>query len=166
MNNMAKMVFKVDGGGDSSVGIWDTHATVTIEDNYREIDKEQLELFREFLREFYDIPKHMGSVLTLEEWNEREDAESLYWESMREDEGLDKDTEDDTEVELLKNKEKRFTRKAEELGYEVELYSGRGMFGRECPSVTVDNPNDFISEIGMKGLKIDNMGLQYVVYTG
>lgn len=65
-----------------------------------------------------------------------------------------------------KTKEEIFKEKAEELGYEVKNYSGRGMFGRNCPSVTVDNVNDFIAEIGMKGLKFDNMGLQYVVYTG
>ena len=59
-----------------------------------------------------------------------------------------------------------FRTKAEELGYEVRDYSGRGMFGRECPSVTVENYLDFIAEMGLKGLKVDNMGLQYVVYTG
>ena len=63
-------------------------------------------------------------------------------------------------------KEIDFKRRAEELGYEVKDYSGRGMFGRECPSVTVDNYLDFIAEMGMKGLKVDNMGLSYVVYTG
>ncbi len=66
----------------------------------------------------------------------------------------------------MTEKEEEFKREAEELGYEVKQYSGRGMFGRECPSVTVENYLDFIAEIGMKGLKVDNMGLQYVVYTG
>lgn len=65
-----------------------------------------------------------------------------------------------------KLKEVRFRRTAQRLGYEVRGYSGRGMFGRECPSVTVENYLDFIAEIGMKGLKVDNMGLQWVVYTG
>jgi len=65
------------------------------------------------------------------------------------------------------NKEDEFRKKAKKLGYKVrEDYSGRGMFGRECPSVTVDNYLDFMAEIGMKGLKVDNMGLQWVVYTG
>lgn len=67
---------------------------------------------------------------------------------------------------MTNEKEKLFTEKAEELGYEVKTYSGRGMFGRQCPSVTVENPNDFIAEIGIKGLKINNMGLDFVVYTG
>jgi len=65
---------------------------------------------------------------------------------------------------MMTKKEEEFKRKAEELGYEVKDYSGRGMFGRECPSVTVENYLDFIAEVGMKGLKVDNMGLQWVVY--
>ena len=63
-------------------------------------------------------------------------------------------------------KETKFTEKAEELGYAVYQYSGRGMFGRRCPAVTVSNVANFIAEMGMKGLKWDNMGLNYVVYTG
>lgn len=82
---MAKMVFKVDGGGDRSVGINDTHATITIEDNFTEVDKAQQELMREFLREFYDIPKHMGAVLTLEEYEKEQQAEQKYYEDMRSD---------------------------------------------------------------------------------
>ena len=69
-------------------------------------------------------------------------------------------------MDKLKAREVKFVKKAEALGYEVRVYSGRSMYGRECPSVTVNNPNDFIAEIGMKGLKIDNMGLSYIVYTG
>lgn len=66
-----------------------------------------------------------------------------------------------------KEMEKKFIAKAKRLGYEVdEHYSGRGMYGRECPSVDVDNAEDFIAEMGMKGLCIDNMGKGYVVYTG
>lgn len=67
---------------------------------------------------------------------------------------------------MSKEKETLFTEKAQELGYEVKLYSGRGMYGRECPSVVVSNPNDFIAEMGIKGLKVDNMGLDFVVYSG
>lgn len=65
-----------------------------------------------------------------------------------------------------KDLEIAFRRKAEQLGYEVKPYSGRYMFGRECPSVQVDNYLDFVAEIGLKGLKIDNMGLRWVIYTG
>ncbi len=67
---------------------------------------------------------------------------------------------------MLSKKEQKFTEKAQELGYEVKQYSGRGMFGVTCPSVETNNVMDFIAEIGMKGLKWDNMGLSYVVYTG
>ena len=67
---------------------------------------------------------------------------------------------------MNKEKEEEFRKKAEKLGYKVQEYSGRGMFGIECPGVVVDNPMDFIAEMGLKGLKIDNMGLQYIVYTG
>ncbi len=66
----------------------------------------------------------------------------------------------------MSKKDEDFKAKAIELGYEVNPYSGRGMYGEECPSVVVENPNDFIAEMGMKGLKVDNMGLRYVVYTG
>lgn len=70
-------------------------------------------------------------------------------------------------MEDRKKVEQKFIAKAKRIGYEVnEHYSGRFMYGRECPSVTVDNPNDFIAEMGMKGLRVDNMGLSYVVYTG
>jgi len=63
--------------------------------------------------------------------------------------------------------EKQFTKKAESLGHEVDpSYSGRGMYGRVCPAVRTKNPDDFIAEMGMKGLKVDQMGLGYVVYTG
>lgn len=63
-------------------------------------------------------------------------------------------------------KEKKFKEKAESMGYDVYPYSGSGMYGRECPAITTDNPSDFIAEMGMKGLITDNMGLSYVVYTG
>jgi len=84
---MAKMVFKVDGGGDISVGIQDTHATVTIEDNFCEVDKDQQELFRDFLYEFYDIPKknHNGAVLTLQEYDEQQESEQRFYDEMKAD---------------------------------------------------------------------------------
>lgn len=66
---------------------------------------------------------------------------------------------------VRETKESLFRKKAQKFGYEVKDYSGRGMFGRRCPSVIVDDYLDFIAEIGMKGLKVDNMGLRYVVYT-
>jgi hypothetical protein len=95
---MAKMVFKVNGGGDRSVGILETEATITVEDNFTEIDKTQVEIFREFLREFYDIPKHMGAVLTLEEYEIEQKAEQQFYDEMRKDyekERVEEDTRGD-----------------------------------------------------------------------
>jgi len=80
---MAKMVFVIEGGGDMSVGIADTHATVTIEDNYKEVNKTQQEIVREFLREFYDIPKHMGEVLTIEEYERQQQEEQRFYDEMK-----------------------------------------------------------------------------------
>lgn len=82
---MAKMIFMVNGGGDMSVGIPDTHATVTIEDNYKEVNQTQQELFREFLREFYDIPKNRGEVQTLDEYEKEQEAEQCYYDEMKSD---------------------------------------------------------------------------------
>jgi len=82
---MAKMIFKIEGGDDMSVGIPDTHATVIFIDNYYKVDKNQVELCREFLREFYDIPKHMGTVLTLEEYKKEKERKDAYFEDMRAD---------------------------------------------------------------------------------
>mgnify|MGYP003395040123 CR=1 FL=1 len=92
---MAKMVFKVDGGGDMSVGIQDTHATVTIEDNFTDIDKVQQELFRDFLYEFYDIPKknHNGAVLTLEEYEKEQKAEQRFYDEMKADSEREREQE-------------------------------------------------------------------------
>lgn len=56
-------------------------------------------------------------------------------------------------MDKIKVREKKFREKAEELGYEVREYSGRCMYGRECPGVTVESPNDFIAEMGMTGFE-------------
>ena len=54
-----------------------------------------------------------------------------------------------------------FVAEAEEAGLEVYSYSGRGMYGKECPAVTVDGPGSF----GTKAETCwDNMGLRFVVY--
>jgi len=66
----------------------------------------------------------------------------------------------------LTPREKNFIKKAENDGYKVRSYTGRGMSGRVCPGVTVENAIDFVAEMGMKGLKVDQMGLSYIVYTG
>lgn len=69
-------------------------------------------------------------------------------------------------IGMSSKKELQFKKKAEELGYVVIEYSGRFMFGRKCPAVIISNASDFIAEMGMKGLKQDNMGFDFVVYTG
>ena len=67
----------------------------------------------------------------------------------------------------------------EDLGYETRSYSGRGMYGRECLGVTVDDPVFFALEIGQEmgsneeynnfGRNLpcvswDSMGRDYIVY--
>lgn len=60
----------------------------------------------------------------------------------------------------LSDKQKSFVRKAKKEGFEVNYsYSGRGMFGRKCPSVVCRR-----GEFGFKGCSVDNMGLDMVYY--
>ena len=49
----------------------------------------------------------------------------------------------------------------DDLGINYD-YSGRGMYGRTCPSVNVDE----LSEVSFNPQKyaIDNMGMGYVIY--
>lgn len=70
------------------------------------------------------------------------------------------------EIKEMTSKEKKFVKKAEAAGYKVRSYSGRFMYGRTCPAVSCKSLNDCLAEIGMKGLKVDNLGLGYIVYTG
>lgn len=67
---------------------------------------------------------------------------------------------------LSKNKitprQQEFIEKSINLGYEPIEYHGRN-FHRGY-GIVVDNINDVIAELGMKGLRSDNMGLQYIVY--
>lgn len=61
---------------------------------------------------------------------------------------------------------------ARRLGLEVEPYSGRGMYGRECASIAVGasrdsddpGPEDVIAAVGIAGAWMDAMGLGTVVY--
>lgn len=55
----------------------------------------------------------------------------------------------------------KFIEDAQNQGYEVYDYSGRGMFGDTCPAITVDDPQDFKTNAGYY---TDNMGLGYVLY--
>ena len=61
----------------------------------------------------------------------------------------------------LSENQSKFVADAEEAGLEVYSYSGRSMYGKKCPAVTVDGPGSF----GTKAKTCwDNMGLRYVVY--
>lgn len=57
---------------------------------------------------------------------------------------------------------------AEEVGGHIyEGYSGRGMFGDKCFGVVCEDANRCLEVAGSKNIrggKIDNMGLQMIVY--
>tara|TARA_Y100000310_G_scaffold309170_1_gene353037 strand:- start:2157 stop:2393 length:237 start_codon:yes stop_codon:yes gene_type:complete len=60
----------------------------------------------------------------------------------------------------ITTKQEKFVKKAEKLGFEVDTYSGRGMYGKYCPSIYVDYPEEFDS----RGYRVDDMGKGYVIY--
>ncbi len=43
-------------------------------------------------------------------------------------------------------------------------YSGRGMNGQTCLAIITEHPEDVIAEAGIKGARVDDMGLRSVVY--
>ena len=56
----------------------------------------------------------------------------------------------------------QFTIDEKESGLEVEYrYSGRGMYGAKCPSVSVDHPSDLYTRVKYT---MDSLGLGYVLY--
>lgn len=60
----------------------------------------------------------------------------------------------------LSEAQKKFVRKAKREGFKIRFnYSGRGMFGRNCPAVVCP-----AGSFGMKGCRSDNMGLDMVYY--
>jgi hypothetical protein len=64
------------------------------------------------------------------------------------------------DYELSEN-QKQFVRDAEAQGHEVRYdYSGRGMYGRQCPAV-VCAPGEFGTKAAISR---DNMGLDMVFY--
>jgi hypothetical protein len=60
--------------------------------------------------------------------------------------------------------QRAFIAKAREMDLRVKMYSGRGMFGEECPAVSGDylDPDDF-SDAGV-GVCIDTLGMGVVIY--
>lgn len=66
----------------------------------------------------------------------------------------------DTPDYELSPAQKRFVKKAKDEGYKVNYgYSGRGMYGKRCPSVVHER-----GEFGYKGASQDSMGLSVVTY--
>lgn len=64
--------------------------------------------------------------------------------------------------ELTEN-QKKFVKKALKEGFEVRYdYSGRGMYGKQCPAVYLKR--DQVGDFGFKGASSDSMGLGQVIY--
>jgi hypothetical protein len=63
---------------------------------------------------------------------------------------------------MTKN-QKQFIRDAEEQGFDVDYdYSGRGMYGKTCPSIIEER---YGSRFGTKAsVRSDSMGLDTVIY--
>lgn len=79
------------------------------------------------------------------------------------------------EFKTSKAREINFIEAMEEAGIPWYVYSGRGMFGRRCPSANTSSrgsgiyEDDIIIAAGNRGVKRlakDNMGLDMVLYTG
>lgn len=69
---------------------------------------------------------------------------------------------EEVKVEFSAN-QKQFIKDAERQGFEVDYdYSGRGMYGRTCPSIIEERGGD---KFGTKAkTRQDSMGLDAVVY--
>ena len=75
-----KLNFRVHGSGDESVGIWPSEAVITVDDNFRDSEREDsIKQWKELLRDYYDIPesrcRHYEGVWTEEEYNKILDDE-------------------------------------------------------------------------------------------
>ena len=57
---------------------------------------------------------------------------------------------------------------AKDAGWEVRRdYSGSGMFGKTCMAIVCRRPMmavELVAELGVRGAKIDDMGLGSIVY--
>jgi hypothetical protein len=63
----------------------------------------------------------------------------------------------------LTDSQKRFVKKCERADLKVYYsYSGRGMYGRQCPAVNLDHLSKFPSNPNK--YSVDQMGLGWVVY--
>jgi hypothetical protein len=61
----------------------------------------------------------------------------------------------------LSENQKKFVRAAKRAGLEVFQYSGRGMFGRKCPAVSLDRGERFATRATTR---TDSLGMGTVVY--
>ena len=79
----------------------------------------------------------------------------------------DKITKDEDGYELgedaytLSENQAKFCNNADKCGLDIVQYSGRGMYGKQCPSVHVDEPNDIATRAKVR---TDSMGRGVVVY--
>ena len=68
-----------------------------------------------------------------------------------------------------KPREIQFINDMEAAGIPWRTYSGRGMFGAECPGAVTDEDvteEDIIRATEVKGLRTDSMGRWTIKYTG
>ena len=65
------------------------------------------------------------------------------------------------EVPQLSPHQTQFVQDALDADLPIRRYSGRGMYGRECPGVNVDDPISFKSDIHYSW---DSMGRGFIVY--
>lgn len=94
-------------------------------------------------------------VMDIHECPGRDLAESVV------DKALDKQSDFDAPYDLSENQE-QFVRDARNAGLEIDFtYSGRGMYGKECPSVVVDDYGKFSTSAETQS---DQMGLSVVIY--
>ena len=74
-----KLKFHVYGGGDPSVGIWPTEATIVIEDNFAdrvpEEREEAVKQWKDLLRDYYDLPIRSRGYDGI--WTEEEHAKMM-----------------------------------------------------------------------------------------
>jgi len=73
-----KTLFRVFSDGDPSVGIWRLDATITIEDNYGEHDKDFIEDWRKRISEMYEDEIGL-KVYTEKEWQEELEEEKKFF---------------------------------------------------------------------------------------
>jgi hypothetical protein len=72
-----------------------------------------------------------------------------------------REMEMDGDYDLSEN-QIQFCKDAEDQDIDIDCsYSGRGMYGRQCPAVRLDRPNDIATRASVQ---TDGMGLGVVVY--